>query len=82
MPTFKLDPGAAERQLAKLKAVRERRDAAAVARTLERLKADCATDRNVMPAILDCVKAYATIGEIADVWRGVFGVYVPETVRF
>ena len=82
VPTFKLDPGAAERQVAKLKAVRERRDAAAVARTLDRLKADCATDHNVMPAILECVKAYATIGEIADVWRGVFGVYVPETVRF
>jgi methylmalonyl-CoA mutase N-terminal domain/subunit len=35
-----------------------------------------------MPATLECVKAYATIGEIADVWREVFGVYVPESVRF
>ena len=82
VPTFKLDPGAAERQIAKLKAVRERRDAATVARTLAQLRVDCSTDRNVMPAVLDCVKAYATIGEIADVWRASFGVYIPESVRF
>ena len=82
VPTFKVDPGAAERQVEKLKAVRARRDAAAVARTLETLRADCRSGGNVMPAIVECVKVYATIGEIADVWRDVFGVYVPESVRF
>ncbi len=82
VPTFKLDPGAAERQVAKLKAVRERRDNAAVQRTLTDLREDCRNGKNVMPAILACVKQYATIGEIADVWRDVFGNYVPETVRF
>jgi methylmalonyl-CoA mutase N-terminal domain/subunit len=35
-----------------------------------------------MPAIVECVKVYATIGEIADVWRDAFGVYIPESVRF
>jgi methylmalonyl-CoA mutase N-terminal domain/subunit len=35
-----------------------------------------------MPAVLAAVKAYATIGEIADVWREAFGTYVPEAVRF
>ncbi|QHE83699.1 acyl-CoA mutase large subunit family protein [Hydrogenophaga sp. BPS33] len=82
MPTFKVDPTAAERQVAKLQAVRARRDAQAVEHGLARLKADCAAGANVMPALLECVKAYATIGEIADVWREVFGVYVPEAVRF
>lgn len=82
VPTFKLDPGAAERQVAKLKAVRERRDNAAVQRTLAELREVCKGGTNVMPAILACVKQYATIGEISDVWREVFGTYVPESVRF
>lgn len=82
VPTFKVDPAAAERQLEKLKAVRERRDGEEVKSSLAALRDDCAAGRNVMPAILQCVKAYATIGEIADVWREVFGVYVPESVRF
>ena len=82
VPTFKVDPGAAERQIAKLKQVRASRDADAVAKGLQRLKEDCLAKRNIMPATLECVKAYATIGEIADVWREVFGVYVPESVRF
>jgi methylmalonyl-CoA mutase N-terminal domain/subunit len=82
VPTFKVDPGAADRQIAKLKQVRARRDGNAVAKGLQRLKDDCQANRNIMPATLECVKAYATIGEIADVWREVFGVYVPESVRF
>jgi methylmalonyl-CoA mutase N-terminal domain/subunit len=82
VPTFKLDPGAAERQVAKLKAVRERRDNAAVTRTLADLREVCKGGGNVMPAVVACVKVYATIGEIADVWRDAFGVYVPESVRF
>ncbi len=82
VPTFKVDPGAAERQIDKLRAVRNRRDNAAVQRALARLRADCASERNVMPAVLACVQAYATIGEIAQVWRDVFGVYLPESVRF
>jgi methylmalonyl-CoA mutase N-terminal domain/subunit len=82
VPTFRVDPGAAERQVAKLRAVRERRDAEAVRRTLSALREACRGSGNTMPAVLACVKAYATIGEIADVWREVFGTYVPETVRF
>jgi methylmalonyl-CoA mutase N-terminal domain/subunit len=82
VPTFKLDPGAAERQIAKLVAVRARRDGAAVTRTLAQLRQACSSGQNVMPSIVACVKEYATIGEIADIWREVFGVYVPESMRF
>jgi methylmalonyl-CoA mutase N-terminal domain/subunit len=82
VPTFKLDPGAAERQVAKLAAVRAKRDGAEVRRTLANLHKACAAGGNVMPAIVECVKVYATIGEIADVWRDVYGVYVPESERF
>lgn len=82
VPTFRLDPGAAERQIARLQAVRQRRDAAAVQATLAGLREACRSGANVMPAVLACVKTYATIGEIAEVWREVFGTYVPEAVRF
>jgi methylmalonyl-CoA mutase N-terminal domain/subunit len=82
MPTFKVDPGAAERQIAKLQGVRARRDAAEVERTLARLRVDCAGPDNVMPALLACVKAYATVGEIGQVWREVYGEYVPQAMRF
>jgi methylmalonyl-CoA mutase, N-terminal domain len=51
-------------------------------RTLADLREVCKSGGNVMPAILQCVKAYATIGEIADVWRECYGTYVPEAVRF
>jgi methylmalonyl-CoA mutase N-terminal domain/subunit len=81
LPVFKLDPTAAERQIAKLKAVRAKRDAGAVDKALARLRRDCAGGANVMPAVLECVKAYATVGEISQVWREVFGEYVPETMR-
>ena len=81
VPVFKVDPTVAERQFAKLKAVREKRDAAAVKKALARLRADCAAGANVMPSVLECVKAYVTIGEIGQVWREVFGEYVPESIR-
>jgi methylmalonyl-CoA mutase N-terminal domain/subunit len=79
---FKHDPTVAERQIAKLQALRSKRDGARVQNTLATLRKVCASSDNVMPAVLDCVKAFATIGEIGDVWRGVFGEYAPETLRF
>jgi methylmalonyl-CoA mutase N-terminal domain/subunit len=66
----------------RLQAVRARRDSAAVQHTLQELRSVCLSGANVMPAIVSCVKTYATIGEIADVWREVYGTYVPEAVRF
>jgi methylmalonyl-CoA mutase N-terminal domain/subunit len=82
VPVFALKEGAVERQLERLNAVRAGRDAVAVAGALDALRQVCRTEANVMPAVLDCVRAYATTGEIADVWREIFGRYVPEAVRF
>ncbi len=82
VPLFKLDPDVASRQTAKVEAVRERRDNVAVTAALAHLREVCRGPANVMPAVLDCVRAYATVGEIAQVWRDVFGEYVPESVRF
>ena len=81
VPVFKLDSTVAERQIAKLKAVREKRGNAAVTASLAQLKNDCVSGANVMPAVLACVKAYATVGEISQVWREAFGEYVPESMR-
>ncbi len=81
MPVFKIDPTAAQRQVAKLKAGREKRDNAAVKAALAKLKQECSSGVNVMPAVLACVKAYATVGEIGQIWREAFGEYTPESMR-
>jgi methylmalonyl-CoA mutase N-terminal domain/subunit len=79
--TFEHDDAAAQRQIDKLQALRASRDGAAVAASLDRLRQVCATDENVMPAVIECVKSYATTGEIAGVWREVLGNYQSQLVR-
>ncbi len=70
-----VDESARERQLARLKELRSRRDAAAHAGSLEALASAARDGSNLMPRILAAVEAYATLGEIADTLRGVFGEY-------
>ena len=57
------------------------RDAGAVARALERVESDARAGRNLMPAIVYAVKAYASVGEISERMVGVWGRYA-EPVRF
>ncbi len=64
-------------QLAKLKALRDERDETAVQTHLEALRGAAKGTDNVMPFILDAVKAYATLGEICGVMRDVWGEYTP-----
>ncbi|HTO13421.1 MAG TPA: methylmalonyl-CoA mutase family protein [Candidatus Binatia bacterium] len=64
---------AAAQQIAALAALRAERDPAGVRRALARVEAAAAGDTNLLPALIDAVKTYATIGEICDVLRGVFG---------
>ena len=72
---FHLDPAARAQQIQRLEAWRRARDEAAVGGALERISQDAAASRNVMPALLDAVRAGATTGEMADALRGVFGEY-------
>jgi len=72
---LRISPEVERRQKDRLNAVRGRRDAATVQASLERLSADAATDRNVMPALVECARAYASEGEICDALRAVWGVY-------
>ncbi len=78
---FELDPTASERQVSRLNKLRSSRDNIAVEQALAHLRRVCATNENVLPAVVRCVKAYATVGEIADVWRSVYGEYEQEYVR-
>lgn len=71
----------AQAQVAALTSVRTTRDANAVLRALDRVEADAKSGANLMPAILEAVKAYASVGEITRRMVGVFGRYA-EPVRF
>jgi methylmalonyl-CoA mutase N-terminal domain/subunit len=73
--TFKPDPGVESRRIESLRRLKDERDNQKVARCLERVREVCRTNENVMPAVLDAVRAYATLGEICDIWREVFGEY-------
>ena len=75
IPILQMDPQGYERQVARLHRVRSERDAAAVAAALERLRVAAEGTDNLMVPILDAVNAYATLGEITDVFRRVFGEY-------
>src|SRR5499427_7447852 len=75
-----IDENVADRQIEQLRRLRETRDNGRVRATLSALRAASQTDSvNMMPAILDCVRAYATLGEICDELRGVYGVYEEPT---
>ncbi len=76
---MKVDPALEERQVARLRAFRAARDGAAARRALDALRAAAKGRENLMPVILACVKARATLGEISDALREVFGEY-RETV--
>ena len=75
LPTLYIDETVAREQVARVQALRARRDAARVARALERLKAAARGTDNLMPPIIEAARAYATVGEMCDVLREVFGEY-------
>src|SRR5262245_24536579 len=70
-----IDETAADRQLAKLETLRKTRDNDRVRRSLDALRQTARTKANLMPPILDAVRAYATIGEMCDALREVWGEY-------
>jgi methylmalonyl-CoA mutase N-terminal domain/subunit len=68
-----IDDEAQERQCAKLKRLRAERNDSLVRRGLDQLKRAAEGSENLLPPILDCVRAYATLGEMCDALRAVFG---------
>jgi methylmalonyl-CoA mutase N-terminal domain/subunit len=73
--TLYIDEAAGKTQLDKLYRLRETRDADRVRRTLDRLRSAARSTENIMPPILDAVRAYATLGEMCDALRDVWGEY-------
>src|SRR6185436_13962227 len=76
-----IDESASDTQLAKLEALRKTRDNARVQRTLDALRTTARSTGNLMPQILDAVRAYATVGEMCDALRDVWGEYEEVPVR-
>lgn len=77
---FTVDRRLVDHQLARLAHHRKERDQARVMATLESLKRACRGTENLMPPILDAVRAYATLGEVCGAMREVFGEYQAPTV--
>jgi methylmalonyl-CoA mutase, N-terminal domain len=74
-PVFKIDDSIQKIQTEKLKALRAKRDNEKAANSLANIKANAISGTNLMPAVVEAVENYCTLGEIADVLRSVFGEY-------
>jgi methylmalonyl-CoA mutase N-terminal domain/subunit len=79
-PLLRIDPEIERTQVERLAGLRARRDAARVEITLKAVEETARTDHNLLPPILDAVKAHATVGEISDALRRVFGEYRESVV--
>jgi methylmalonyl-CoA mutase N-terminal domain/subunit len=75
IPYLKLDEGLEREQIERVRAVKAGRSAAEVDRHLRRVADACRSGQNLMPVLVDAVKVHVSLGEIADVYRQVFGRY-------
>ena len=73
--TQHISPELREHQVKRLQKLRAGRDSQAVNQTLSELKEAAQSDQNLMPLLIDCVKEYATLGEICDTLKEIFGTY-------
>ncbi len=75
IPIWRMDPAIEKKQLKRLKAVKTSRDNERVRKCLEGIRKAAESNENLMPFIIDAVREYATLQEICDVFRQVFGIY-------
>ncbi|MGB6482965.1 MAG: methylmalonyl-CoA mutase family protein [Candidatus Acidiferrales bacterium] len=80
IPTSQVDPEVERLQIARLKALRTRRDGPKAKAALDEIGRRARSNENLMPAILAAVESYATVGEISDTLRGAFGEYQESVV--
>jgi methylmalonyl-CoA mutase N-terminal domain/subunit len=80
IPTLRIEPEIERSQIARLNALRAKRDSAKTQSALTELQRRAATTENLLPAILTAVEAHATVGEISDTLRRVFGEYQESVV--
>jgi methylmalonyl-CoA mutase, N-terminal domain len=72
---LRIDPAVEQAQIERVRAVRARREAATTTAALNKLEQAAGTSENLLPRILECVEAYATVGEISNTLRRVWGEY-------
>jgi methylmalonyl-CoA mutase N-terminal domain/subunit len=72
---LRIDPALEDKQIARVQALRARRDSAAAESALARLKQGAEGDENLMPLIVDAARAYVTMGEMCDALREVWGTW-------
>ena len=77
---LQIDDSPAKTQRERLAQVRSERDTAKVTEAIDALKRCTESDKNTIPFILDAVRAYATVGEICDAFRDVFGTYTETSI--
>jgi len=75
VPTLRIDPAIEQQQIERVRAVRSRRDATATDAALAKLEEAAGGTENLLPRILECVEAHATVGEISNRLRSVWGEY-------
>ncbi|HET9250931.1 MAG TPA: methylmalonyl-CoA mutase family protein [Candidatus Eisenbacteria bacterium] len=75
IPVLQIDPEIERRQIERVRSVRAKRDAAKHAAAIGALRDACMSNQNLVPFVLDAVRANATLGEISDVFREAYGVY-------
>jgi len=80
IPTLRIDPEIERTQVARLHALRARRDSAKSSAAIAEIERRAHTTENLMPAILNAVESYATVGEISDALRRAFGEYQESVV--
>jgi methylmalonyl-CoA mutase, N-terminal domain len=80
IPTLRIDPQIEHEQVQRVQALRARRDAHKTQAAIVELERRASTEENLLPAILGAVEAYATVGEISDTLRRVFGEYQESVV--
>ena len=80
IPTLRIEPEIERSQIARLNALRAKRDSARTQSALAELQRRAATTQNLLPAILVAVESHATVGEISDALRRVFGEYQESVV--
>jgi methylmalonyl-CoA mutase N-terminal domain/subunit len=80
IPILAMDPEGYDRQVARLNELRRSRDNREASRTLKALESACRNSANVMPPLIDAVKAGCTLQECCDVMRDVFGVFNEDAV--
>jgi methylmalonyl-CoA mutase, N-terminal domain len=75
VPILVINEGVRDHQVERLQQAKSRRDDGAVANALEKLKRAARDNENTMPATIEAVRAYATLGEVCDALRDVYGLY-------